>query len=61
MLIELITPLLLTVQPATIKIDVAPYSHEMQVSGTPGYYWTTQNATNTMDQRNNRDMDADAD
>ena len=61
MLLELITPLMLAVEPVSLKVDAAPYSHVSQVSGTPGYYWTTHNATNTMDQGNNRDLDSDAD
>ena len=61
MLLELLTPLLLAVEPVTINIEAAPYSHHTQVSGTPGVYWTTHNATNTFDQKNNRDLDSDAD
>ena len=61
MIIELLTPLLLAVEPVTLNIDAVPYSHEAQVSGSIGYYWTTHNATNTFDQKNNRDFDSDAD
>lgn len=61
MLLELLTPLLLAVEPVTINIEAAPYSHHTQVSGSTGYLWTTHNATNTMDQKNNRDLDSDAD
>jgi len=61
MFLELITPLLLAQQPVSINVEVEPYSHTAQTSGTAGYYWTTNNATNTMDQKNNRDLDSDAD